>query len=252
VDISEDNDHELNQLGWWSHWAKLIWFSKQCYAFLSRVLSEPLFNHSEFLDPGAYGAELLPEIEVAFQREGLTPSFFVKDIEGYHIIGEKLRANGYRVIDQLSVMKMVSASFNGNAEVKPEVIGEDGIERWCETYLLSFYEENDLLVDVMEIAERALKDRRTKLILAIYDGVPAGTLALYETEKIGGVYCVGTLPRFRRSGVASTMLKFAYELSREDGKKLALQTFLTDSLERFYMERGFRRAYIKDVLVKSE
>jgi len=250
--MPDNNEHELNQLGWWSYWARLIWFSKQCYALLSRDLDEPLFNHSGFLDTEAYTEQLLPQIEMSFRSEGLIPSFFIKKIRGYRIIGDKLRANGYRIVDGLSVMGMATASFNVNSEVKPEVIGEEGMERWCETYLLSFYEEKGLLGHVMGITDRAIKDKRARLILAEYDGVPAGTLALFETENIGGVYCVGTMPKFRRRGVASTMLKFAYELTREGGKKLALQTFLTDTLERFYMQMGFRRVYLKEVLMKLE
>jgi len=251
MDLPENDDHELNQLRWWSHWSKLIWFSRQCYALLSRDFDEPLFNHSEFLDPKAYGTDLLREIESKFWSEGLSPSFFLREAEEYRAMGSELSANGYRVYDQLSVMEIASPSFDGNAEVKPEIIGEGEVQRWCETYLLSFYEEKVLLGHVVGIAERVLKDGRTKLILAMHEGVPMGTLALYETENVCGAYCVGTLPRYRHTGVASKMLKFAYELSREEGKRLALQTFLSDSLEKFYIDRGFKRVYLKDVYVKS-
>lgn len=251
MDSPESDDHELNQLGWWSYWSRLIWFSRQCYALLSRDFDEPLFNHSEFLDPKAYGNGLLREIEAKFRGEGLPPSFFLRDAEEYRAVGSELSANGYKVYDQLSIMEIASPSFDGNAEVKPEIIGEGEVEQWCETYLLSFYEEKNLLGPVVEVAERALKDGRTKLILAMHSGVPVGALALYETENMCGAYCVGTLPRYRHTGVASTMLKFAYELSREEGKRLALQTFLSDSLEKFYIDRGFRRAYLKEVFVKS-
>jgi len=249
--LPENDDHELNQLRWWSLWSKLIWFSKQCYALISRDFDEPLFNHSEFLDPRAYDNDLLWEIESKFRSEGITPSFFLRESEEYRTVEGGLSANGYRIFDQLSVMEIASPSFDGNAEVIPMIIGEGELGRWCETYLLSFYGEKDLLGNVIGIAKRALRDRWAKLILAMHEGVPVGTLALYETEIICGVYCVGTIPRYRQKGVASRMIKFAYEFSRSEGKRLALQTFLSDSLEGYYIDRGFKRMYLKDVFVKS-
>jgi len=250
MNLPENDDHEVNQLRWWSHWSELIWFSGQCYAILSRDFDEPLFNHSEFMDPKAYGNDLLREIESKFRSEGIPPSFFLRESEGYRTVEGGLSANGYRVIDQLSVMEITSPSFDGNAEIIPVIIGEAEVERWCETYLLSFYGEKGLLGNVVGIAERALKDHRVKLILAMHDGVPVGTLALYETENICGVYCVGTILSYRQKGVASRMIKFAYELSREKAKRLGLQTFLSDSLEGYYIDRGFKRMYLKDVFVK--
>jgi len=250
MDIPESDDHELNQLRWWSYWSRPIWFSKQCYALLSRDFEEPLFNHAEFLDPKAYGRDLLRVIEAKFLDEGHSPSTFLPVMEEYRAVEGALSANGYKVHDQLSIMEITSPSFDGNPEVISQIIGEGEVGRWCEAYLLSFYEETDLLVPTFEVVKRAFRDGSTKLILAMYDGVPAGSLALYETEKICSAYCVGTLPRYRRMGVASTMLKFAHELSREVGKRLALQTFLSDSLEKFYIARGFKRIYLKEALVK--
>jgi GNAT superfamily N-acetyltransferase len=246
------NSHELNQLGWWSNWSSLIWFTKCCCALASIDNDEPLFNHVEILDPGVDLGRLLPKIETVFLRRGRTPCFYIRGDEGREAYRSTLLANGYSSIDSLSIMEIASASFRSNKEVDVEVIDEDGIEQWCETYILSFYEEKIRTEPVLRAVRKSRRGRRTRLILARYRDSPAGAAALYMAGGLCGAYCVGTVPRFRNIGVASTMLEFAYELSNRAGKRLALQTALSDSVEPFYIARGFRRIYLKEVLSRPQ
>ena len=48
------------------------------------------------------------------------------------------------------------------------------------------------------------------------------------------------------------MLRQAKEISDSEGTVLTLQTFRSDSLEKFYNKRGFELAYSKEVLVKKK
>ena len=47
------------------------------------------------------------------------------------------------------------------------------------------------------------------------------------------------------------MLEFSHRLAVEEGRRLVLQTILSDSLEGLYLKLGFRRAYLKDLFVKD-
>ncbi|MEM2915528.1 MAG: GNAT family N-acetyltransferase, partial [Candidatus Bathyarchaeia archaeon] len=161
--------------------------------------------------------------------------FFVKEAVEYESIRKFLSKRGYEEKDHLSFMEIAFPSFKSNKSVKVNLIGRDEIDTWCETYLLAFYGDNDLSEPVLKSVKRALMDRKTRFMLARYKDLPVGTLALYETRRFSGAYCVGTIPKFRNIGIASTMLEFAYSLSRKKGKKLVLQTFISDSVESFYL-----------------
>jgi len=250
VEVIND-DYEQNQLEWWSKWSRLIWFTNQCCALLSSDFKEPLFNHSEILSPKVDVKLLIPKIEKVFQSKGLLSYFFVKDSFEYFSIREFLMARSYEIKDRLSIMEITSPYFKVNEKVEVKIIGKEGIEKWCEIYLLSFYEDMSLFEPTVRATKRAFSEEKTKFILARYENLPVGTLALYGTNGVNGAYCVGTLPRFRNMGVASAMLRFAHELSNREGKKLTLQTFLSDSVENFYKKRGFRRVYLKEVLAPS-
>jgi len=52
--------------------------------------------------------------------------------------------------------------------------------------------------------------------------------------------------------VATALLRRAKEVSDSEGTTLTLQTFRSDSLEKFYYKRGFELAYSKEVLVKKK
>ena len=47
------------------------------------------------------------------------------------------------------------------------------------------------------------------------------------------------------------MLEFSHRLAVGEGRKLILQTILSDSVEALYLKLGFNRVYMKDLFVKD-
>jgi len=246
-----ERGNELNELGWWSNWARLAWLSRSYYYLRSREFEEPLFNHAGVLTPRVRLHPLMEEAERRYGEEGTTPAIFLQDAPGYAAMRGGILDRGYRVTDRFLVMQLLGSIPSAAPEVKCRVVRREDLDVWCKSYLSAFYGELSLVEEVRRSVKKALKEGRTKLILAEVGGRPAGTLAIYRRERYSGVYCVGTIPRFRGRGVATTMLNRAEEIAQENGTKMVLQTFLSDSFERFYNKRGFRRIYSKYVLLKK-
>ncbi|MDA4131582.1 MAG: GNAT family N-acetyltransferase, partial [Thaumarchaeota archaeon] len=131
-------------------------------------------------------------------------------------------------------------------------MGVDGkLERWADVYLKAFYGDTKLSKAVLAVLERVSKNKEASLLLASLGDRPVGALALFRSPGMLGVYCVGTIPDMRGAHVASTMLDFSNRLAINEGRKLILQTILSDSVESFYLKLGFRRAYLKELFVRD-
>jgi GNAT superfamily N-acetyltransferase len=246
-----ERSNELNELGWWSNWARLSWLSKNCYRLGSREFREPLFNHAGFLDPKAKPDELVKLVEREYSEEETDPAFFLQRLPEHAHTRKLLLSRGYTLTDTFLVLRLAGAIPKRVSGVTCRVIGAEKLDEWCETYLRAFYGELSLLKSVVASVKKALGEGRTRLVLAFVRRKPAGTLAVYRWRRLAGVYCVGTIPEFRERGVATAMLRLAKEVTESEGTALTLQTFLSDSLEKFYYKRGFELAYSKDVLVKK-
>jgi len=244
-----ERSDELNELGWWSHWARLSWLSKSCYRLSSREFREPLFNHAGFLEAKTKPNELVTLAESKYLGEGVDPAFFLQRLPEYARTRKLLLRRGYNITDRFLVLRLVGA-IPKPVGVTCRVVGTEKLDEWCDTYLRAFYGELSLLKSVVGSVKKALEEGRTSLVLASVRRKPAGTLAIYRRRGLSGVYCVGTIPEFRGRGVATALLRRAKEVT-DSGTTLTLQTFLSDSLESFYYKRGFELAYSKDVLVKK-
>jgi len=111
--------------------------------------------------------------------------------------------------------------------------------------------ENGLSEVVTRVMKGLAEAPDVNLVLAWLKKKPAGCLALFKSQGACGVYCLSTHPDFRRMKVASTMLDLARRLAEKEGRRLILQTILSDSLEGFYLKRGFARVYTKDAFVRN-
>src|SRR2546427_8521125 len=247
-----ERSNELNELGWWSHWARLSWLSKSCYRLGSREFREPLFNHAGFLRAKKDADGLGAPAESKFLGGGGDPAFFLQRLPEYAHTRKLLLDRGYTVTDRFLVLRLTGAIPKRVSGVTCRLIGTEKLEEWCETYLRAFYGELSLLKSVVASVKKALGEGRTRLVLASVRRKPAGTLAIYRRRGLSGVYCVGTIPEFRERGGATALLRRAKEVSGSEGTTPTPQTVRSDSLEKFYYKRGFDLAYSKEVLVKKK
>ena len=73
------------------------------------------------------------------------------------------------------------------------------------------------------------------------DSIPAGVCLLFEKYGCIGLYCLGTLPKFRNRGIAQTILKASLQIAHTmKYDKIFLQTFQNDNYIGFYKKLKFK------------
>jgi len=243
--------YELNEVSWWSNWADIKWLDRNAYILLSKDFHEYFFNRGGFLRVTGKAESAVGLMEAEFDKRKLPPYIFIQSDSLESSLLKRLAERDYRIADQMAVMETDNPSFKVNAELSLEMGIDRGIERWAKVYLQSFYGEISLMRPVMNVLRRVAKNKDVTLVLASKGGMPAGALALFRTPGLLGAYCVGTLPNMRGAHVASTILDFSSKLARNEGRRLILQTILSDSVEPLYKKVGFRRVYLKELFAKN-
>jgi GNAT superfamily N-acetyltransferase len=158
--------------------------------------------------------------------------------------------SGYRVVDIMTVL-VSSGAIARKRGAEVTVVPASLPEPWARTYLNAFYGDDELAEVVIPIVNRLLKVRAVTLLEAVIGDSVAGCLAIFRTEGIAGVYCVGTAHGFRKMGVATELLARAREIAEAERRTLILQTLASDKAGPFYSQRGFESAYSKKIMEKE-
>ncbi|MDG7006913.1 MAG: GNAT family N-acetyltransferase [Nitrososphaerota archaeon] len=235
---------ELNEVRWWSEWARLRWHGKG-YLLTSDTLKEPFFNRAGALTCGA-ARSTATWAEGALRPSGIDSTVLVFDSCP---AAKGLLALGYRQTDTMTVLLSTAPVKEGKAEL--EVGPSTDPNSWAIAYLRSFYGDETLAGVVRPIISSLQDSRAVTLLEARGSEGMAGVLALFRTQGIAGAYCVGTVPEFRRMGVATALLARAGQIASEEGRSLILQTLSSDGVLQFYLRRGFVAMYSKKVLTRK-
>ncbi|MDE1852315.1 MAG: GNAT family N-acetyltransferase [Thaumarchaeota archaeon] len=236
---------ELNEVRWWSRWARLRWRGEG-YLLTSKPLAEPFFNRAGALTCGGV-AGTAPWAESFLSRLGMSSTVVVFDSCP---AAKKLLASGYMEVDSMAVLLSKSPIRREWDEGK-EIETSRSPRSWTAAYLRSFYGDEGLAGVVAPIVAPLLKAKAVTLLESRVRGKTAGVLAIFRTPGIAGVYCVGTVPEFRGLGVATALLARAREIAAAEERSMVLQTLWSDGLLRFYMERGFEEMYSKRLLERK-
>ena len=237
-------DLELNEALWWSRWARLRWHGDG-YLLSSDTLREPFFNRGGALTCGAVSGTV-PWAEGILRPAGAVTTLLVFDSCA---AAGKLAGSGYRQAVTMTVLCSASSGEGGGPAAG--VRRSEDPETWTSAYLRSFYGDEGLTDAVRPIVSSLRSSRAVTLLECRKGGETAGVLALFRTPRVAGVYCVGTVPQFRETGVATALLARAREMASEGGRRLALQTLKSDGALRFYRRRGFAAMYSKLVLARK-
>ena len=211
----------------------------------SKELREPFFNRAGFLSCRAV-ASTLGKVEACFKDACVRPTVLLQD--GCSSGARALSRAGYTAVDKMAVMVMERPAFKTNDAVAVKRVGRGRGSSWSRAYLKSFYGNDRLFPKVSAVVARLTGKRNVILLEGLMGGAVAGVLAIQRTRGLAGVYCVGTVPRFRRRGVSGTLISAAQEISSREGRRLILQTLESDGVERFYLRGGLRRFYAKSVM----
>ena len=248
---SSEKSYETNEVSWWSNWAEVRWLDENAYLLFSQKFGEYFFNRGGFLQTTPGSRSSIEPMEREFAARKRRPHLFLRSDRLDSKLLQTLEDRSYRIADQMAVMEMGEPSFRVNPNLKVAQVTESELEAWSEVYLDSFYGNLGHIRTVVPIVRGLAKVKEASLLLGTIGGKPAGVLALYRTGKVCGVYCVGTHRDWRRRNVASTMLESCYRLAEGEGRRVVLQTKLSDSVEGLYLKLGFKRAYLKELFVKD-
>jgi N-acetylglutamate synthase-like GNAT family acetyltransferase len=242
-------EFEMNELMWWSDWAEFRWLeNKAVFAIRSEDFKEPLFNHIGFVAVPDKVERISNEAEKYFFEVKTNPSVFIPSFKEYSHLSSKL--SGYSLDDSLIVFELKRRNMKSRDDVEVSEVTKRGIMEWVRVYLQSFYSDRFYRERVYDTVKRLVQREDVKLLLARVKGLPVGCTALHFDENVVGAYCVGVVPEYRKRGVASSILWYASQQNLLNGRKLILQTFASDGLEKWYYNLGFEKVYQKDVYVK--
>jgi ribosomal protein S18 acetylase RimI-like enzyme len=239
----DKRDAELNELLWWSNWAKLSW-KGDGYLLSSEVFKESFFNRAGSLTcrslPGT-----APWAELGFSRRGLDTTLLAFD--SCKCVSTLLR-DGYRRVDAMTVL----LSKARIVDARPHPVGASKDPgSWTSAYLRSFYGDVGLTDAVEPIVSSLSKSKYVTFLESRIAGAVAGVSALFRTPGLVGVYCVGTVPEHRNQGVATSLLADARRIADSEERNLILQSLKSDRALSFYTDRGFEKLHTKLVLKKS-
>ena len=243
--MASGRDLELNEVGWWSHWANVHWAGEASYVMLSSDFDEYFFNRAGFVDCGG-GLEAIPKVEAEFEALARPCYFSVQEECGE--VAAALESRGYATFDMMSVMQLDRPRFKTASGLTVLSGHEVGTAQWAAAYSLSFYDGLGKQDSVSLIADRLRMKPSVTLFTAEREGKTLGVLAAFRTPGLLGVYCVGTLGKHRSMGVAGSLIHEASEMAATEGRQLILQAIDSEKAEGFYARGGFRRLYLKKLM----
>ena len=246
--MASGKDIELNEAGWWSHWADVRWTEPESYVMLSSDFDEYFFNRGGFVS-GGIGSDSIARMEVEFEAAERPPCFSVQD--EYKEIAAILNSRGYTTFDEMSVMQLARSKFKNASDLKVLRGRDVDTKEWAATYALSFYGDPSLQELVASIADRLARDPSVTLFAGVKDKGMLGVLAAFRTPGLLGVYCVGTIEKSRGTGVAGSLIQEANKIASAEARALVLQTIISDGVEGFYARGGFRRLYLKHLMKRE-
>jgi hypothetical protein len=243
--LARSRDLELNEVGWWSHWSDVQWIEEKSYVMLSRDFDEYFFNRAGFVDC-SNGLDAVAKMEAKFEAARRPPIFSVQS--ECKELATLLNSRGFTSFDDMSVMQLGQPEFRKATDLKVKQGQDVETTDWAATYALAFYGNLSPQKPVARIVDRLAEAPSTVLISGEKDGRTLGVLAAFRTTGLLGIYCVGTLGKNRRLGVAGSMIHEANKIALAEGRLLVLQTIVSDEVEDFYARGGFRRLYLKHLM----
>ena len=184
-----------------------------------------------------------------FRERNFDCAFTLSPLDRPADLAERLKRRGFAFDLQAVAMRCdrdVRPSCSKAVEV--EELDPGRYEVWATTMCRSF----DFPAAVGVLGKEVLSIPEIRLYLATVDGEPAGTALLYSRYGLGCVDFIGTLPQYRRRGVASAVTARAVVDSHSMGNRwTGLEVVAGSAAERVYRRVGFRPVHNRPRFVRS-
>ena len=184
-----------------------------------------------------------------FRARDFECAFTLSPLDRPSDLAERLERRGFSLAMQAVAMRcdqVVQPVVPGSVRIEEQ--DPERYEDWADTMCRSF----DFPDDVGALGRMVLDVPEVRLYLATVDGKPAGTTLLYSAYGMGCVDFVGTLPEYRRRGVASAMTARTVADSYAMGNRwTGLEVAAGSAAESVYRRIGFRPVHNRPRYVRS-
>ncbi|MCS7222623.1 MAG: GNAT family N-acetyltransferase [Anaerolineae bacterium] len=235
-----------NELAYWAQLSEVhIW--PEGVFFVHESLTSPPVN-------GVRDVQVAPGQEVAFAQEaraffaqrGRSAQLQVNPWAASPRLREALAQAGWIRVEDIIVMV---------ADAPPEpsppsphlswhVVEASEMSQWVSVLVGSF----ELPASPTFTASlcRRFRQGTTVSYLAEWDGKPAGCAQLFREAGVAGIYAVGTLPAFRRRGIASALVGHLMREAIAHEDHVCLQVIAGSPAEQVYVRLGFQRLFAQE------
>jgi ribosomal protein S18 acetylase RimI-like enzyme len=169
-----------------------------------------------------------------------------------HLLGE----HGYRL---RGCSNLLCRSLSGAEPLLPQTSGMEvqqcfpgEADLWASVVAAGFSEALAARKEEIKLFASLVQAPETVPLLAWVDGEPAGGGALAMHEKVAALYGTSTLPKFRRRGVQSSLLRALISQAIQQECDLAYSLTRPGTVSQRNLERqGFRVAYTRFTMVRE-
>jgi GNAT superfamily N-acetyltransferase len=252
-DLIEENESEFSSL--WAQRFKEI----KCADFYVNAdfPGDYFFNKTKILYPCSNTHLLIRQAKRIFFSNNL--DCFIHSHEGlaFENTNNILEDAGFSFVDTMLVFSTgqdtlnVAESQSGYKTdlVRIIAVDKESVPIWVDVFCKAFNAE-DWYHQIYNLTATNYSRFNLQLLMIRSDSVfvPAACALLFCHKKVLGLYCLGTLPKFRRKGLASQILKSSILTARDKRMKLFfVQSFMNDGYATMYNKAGLDMEYKKRV-----
>jgi ribosomal protein S18 acetylase RimI-like enzyme len=227
---------ELNDFEFTEFWSKVT--NLKCGTlFMNQNLPDDLF-FDKLTNIICLDEKTIEETISVFEHNHMHP--FVYSLNNQHLEDFLLEKN-FKFHDTQHVLKKQAVVRNETFPVRH--IGKNDSLLWSEIFCKS-YDCYEWINEVNKIVTNSCHD--VEYLIDVKDH--ASCVALYEKNSILGLYCLGTLPKYRKKGLARLLIDYALnKVKTRNLDFLMLETYQRDNLLGFYSKLGFEKVYEKKI-----
>lgn len=240
--IEEMEDNENNFVALWSERVEL-----DCAVlYVNSVMTkDPFLNRITDINCRQF-CTMLNSAEVEAAKRNV--KLFV-----YSLLNERLEMElgrrGYVLYDIMSELLYEGRyALRYSPDIRNKRVERSNIDEWIDVYCTSF-EFGKYREEIRRVICNSFE--RLHLYLAYVGNSPAGCASLFEKNSFLGLYCLGTLPKYRRAGIATALISIATNVAKERDLRLLVQSFKSGEFISYYIKRGFTQIYTKNVYTKT-
>jgi hypothetical protein len=227
---------EENEFGFTSMWSKMTKLECGLF-FVNPNLPNDIF-FGKLTNISCISEKMIDEVLVLFKKNKTQPFVYVLDNSK---LEELLCKKNFRLYDTHHVLKK-SASSGVKPTSVHHIAKKDSL-LWSEVFCKSY----DCL-DWTEEVNSIVRNSISEIEYIVDSDYNVSCVALYEKNSILGLYCLGTIPEYRKKGFAKSLIDYALnQVSKKNLDFLMLETYARDGLLKFYSTLGFEQIYEKKV-----